>query len=290
MKSENSLSMKNNPKILIIGKGYVGTLLYDHLILNFDVTIHSSSTMNYHDPKVLHHYLLNNDINLVINCSGFTGKPNVDEGESKKVECWQYNVESPLDVAKVCNNLRIRLIHISSGCIFSGYDKEYSELDAPNFGLYDVSSTYSKSKHAFEIFSKRLDIKILRLRMPICTNLSNSRNYLNKITKYENLIDYKNSKTFLPDLEGFVRALIQTDDWVGQDIYNVVNSDPLSTKDLVDLLQVKLYPNMHPNWVSLESLSLAAPRSNCVLDNTKASKLYKFKTEAQVIQILNEIN
>ena len=28
--------------------------------------------------------------NVIINCSGFTGRPNVDEGESKKEECWKY--------------------------------------------------------------------------------------------------------------------------------------------------------------------------------------------------------
>ena len=78
MKSENLSLKKSNPKILILGRGYVGGFLYDHLSKNYDISIISSSEINYHEDRYLRYYILNNNIELIINCSGFTGKPNVD--------------------------------------------------------------------------------------------------------------------------------------------------------------------------------------------------------------------
>jgi len=83
--------------ILILGKGYIGNYLYNFLSDRYsDIWIKSSEDLYYHNRHILRKFIEDNKIRLVINCSGFTGRPNVDEGESKKSECWNLNVVSPL--------------------------------------------------------------------------------------------------------------------------------------------------------------------------------------------------
>jgi hypothetical protein len=111
--------------------------------------------------------------------------------------------------------------------------------------------------------------------MPICYNIENPRNYLTKIMNYPDLIDMDNSKTFLPDLCGFVDTIItnMTPTWWnnGQDIYNIVNPESLTTYKVVELLNrgnEGKWKTLDPNWILLCELDTEAPRSNCILDNT----------------------
>lgn len=280
-------------KILILGKGYIGNQVYNFLKDKHDCILVSSKELDYHDTFAALKYMVLHNVSLVINCSGFTGRPNVDEGELKKEECWQLNVVSPLKLNEVCDMGGIKYIHISSGCIYDGYDKYYTEEDAPNFGLFHHSSFYSKSKHGFEVMSKHLKNHIIRIRMPICDDLTNPRNYLKKIMEYPNLIDMVNSKTYIPDLCEFIDTLIS--DYYHmisreQAIYNVVNPNPLGTKQAIEILNEKLKLDLKPNWVELKDLKITAPRSNCVLDNTKASKIFKFKTEEEFLTLICDKN
>lgn len=294
MRSE-TLSKKKENNVLVLGRGYIGNYLANYLYKNVDNVYQlGSDEFDYHDNNKLVKFILNKGINILVNCSGFTGRPNVDEAELKKEECWRLNVVSPLEINRLCNRYGVEYYHISSGCIYTGYYQEYTEDFKPNFGLFDVSSFYSKSKHAFEVMSKGLRNKIIRIRMPICNDLTNPRNYLKKIMEYPNLIDYKNSKTYIPELCGFIKALIDTDVYVnGQDIYNVVNQKPLYTRHVIDHLNRMNEGNwskLNPKYVELEDLKITAPRSNCVLDNTKASEIFKLSDETTVMNMVCNFN
>ena len=71
--------------VLILGDGYVGQSLFKQVDKDKNnYLIHSRKTLDYSDQVVLSKFILNNDINYVVNCFGFTGRPNVDEGELKK--------------------------------------------------------------------------------------------------------------------------------------------------------------------------------------------------------------
>lgn len=279
-------------KILILGNGYIGNYLQSYLsIQGHTVKIVDSSDLDYHNRRDLWMELIANyDPLIVINCSGFTGRPNIDEAESKKDLCWHLNVTSPFQCAELCQKAGKRYIHIGSGCIYTDYTKEYTEEDAPNFGLFDnESSFYSKTKHAFELMTRHLPVKIVRIRMPI-SSLNDSRSYLSKIKKYNKLIDYKNSKTYIPDLCIFVNKLISNPDtkWTEQDIYNVVNPEPLDTKSLVQI--VNSFGEGNPEWefVPIENIPIIAGRSNCVLNNEKAMKIHRMRSEKEILQeVLN---
>jgi dTDP-4-dehydrorhamnose reductase len=271
--------------ILILGKGYMGNHVYNHLLKNeHSVQIVSSKELNYHESDLLYKYILNKNITTVINCSGFTGRPNIDEAEIKKELCWNLNVVIPLKINKICDLLNVDYIHISSGCIYDGYEKEWNEEDKSNYGLFDNNSSfYSKSKHAFEILSNDLKGVILRIRMPFGPDDS-SRNYLNKIRSYDKLINFKNSKTYIPDFCEFVNKLIhkRKENYnPNKEIYNVVNPSPLYTNEVCDIMKDYGFHNGNWNFVSLSSLEIATGRSNCTLNCDKVQEIHNFKTERE---------
>ena len=142
--------------VLILGKGYIGSYLEKYLKTCSsklkDVRIVSRDLCDYSTVTGLHDLMEQKWVDFIINCSGFTGKPNVDACEDAKDLCWDLNVTVPSRIAQVCLENNIPFGQVSSGCIYTGYEKEYSETDIPNFGLYNnESSFYSKSKHACEL-------------------------------------------------------------------------------------------------------------------------------------------
>jgi len=273
--------------VLIIGAGYVGNNLYEWMnkeIHNHKLWLVARKALDYADQSDLRKFILNNDIHYIVNCSGFTGRPNVDEGELKKKECWDLNVVIPLNISNTCKQLGIKYIHISSGCIYSGYDKVWTELDEPNFGLFDQSSTYSKSKHAFETLSDYGCI--VRVRMPFCNNY-NPRSFLTKIHKYDQLINFKNSKTYIPDLCRFIEYLINNKvDLSAVNTINFVNPQALDTMQVTDLMSANGLDNPKWAYVDPKLLNMLAPRSNCVLSISKLKSLFPdfdIQTEKQAL-------
>jgi len=259
---------------LILGKGFVGSSLAHYFRTNnIECKIFSQSELNYTDSKVFQKYIEENnkDIKCVINCSGYTGVPNVDACETNKETCYNYNVLYPLQVARVCKALAVPLIHIGSGCIYSGYDKEYTEEDTPNFGMFsDDSSYYSKCKHIFETFAQNYPCYVLRIRIPFTGELSR-KNYFTKLLNYDTLINELNSVTSLNDFNEFIVRFIAARPAHG--IYNVVNPQPVKAEEVVWLLEKHRLKNLNWKFIDLKDLNTKANRSNCVLSTDKIAKL-----------------
>ena len=274
--------MKNN--ILVIGNGFIGKKLVTYLEANnySDSNIHHLHGLNYFNQligiNVVDNRLSTGDIDYVINCVGYTGSPNVDGCEDNKEDTWYLNVVWPTILASVCARYNTKLINISSGCIFSGYEKQFTEDCSPNFGLWSTdSSWYSKSKHACELsLLKYENAYNFRIRMPVTGNLNESKNYLTKILKYNNLIDFTNSKTVVDDLLDFTQRFIQIDkrEKLQPGNYNVVNPNPLTTKQITDILDEYGFWNPHWKWIDLETLykDTKCMRSNCVLSTDYVEK------------------
>ena len=272
-------------RVLICGNGYVGGYVFAQLSKNtsLEVTLESKATLDYTDEYYLHDYLKEQRFDYLINAQGYTGRPNVDAAERDKEACWKYNVQVPVMFNTVCRELHVQPIHITSGCIFTGYDKAWSEADEPNFGVYNSkASFYSTSKHAFESVSDN-GITI-RIRMPFCDTL-NERSYLTKIHKYDDLISAVNSKTYIPELVDFIEQIIE-DERKGHDIVHFTNPEPLETAGVVELMKEYGLENEDWSWVDLKDLNLAAGRSNCILDTTKLKEEYGFTmlTETEALR------
>ena len=267
-------------RVLICGNGYVGGYVFAQLSKNtsLEVTLESKATLDYTDEYYLRDYLEEQRFDYLINAQGYTGRPNVDAAERDKEACWKYNVQVPVMFNTVCRELHVQPIHITSGCIFTGYDKAWSEADEPNFGVFNsAASFYSTSKHAFESVSDN-GITI-RIRMPFCDTL-NERSYLTKIHKYDNLISAVNSKTYIPELVDFIEQIIE-DERKGHDVIHFTNPEPLETAGAVELMKEYGLENENWSWVDLKDLNLAAGRSNCILDTTKLKEEYGFTMLAE---------
>ena len=253
--------------ITILGNGYVGKDLYETLSKYYNVSIHSKINLNYHDKNILSDYLKTNKINLVIGSFGFTGRPNIDEAEIKKPECWNLNVQIPLLVNMICADLKIPYTHISTGCVYNNYTKKWDETDIPNFGLFHPSSFYVKSKHAFELISDQFPNTLLRIRLPFSSNLNEDRNLLNKLLKYDNLIDFCNSKTYLGDLSFAIKTMIDDGTILSdkKQLFHMVNPHPLTTTEIIS--EMKKYGLQNKNWniIELDKLKTITPKSNCII-------------------------
>lgn len=275
--------------VLILGKGFLGQRIFRRLKLSPNVNpyIFAKSELDYTQI----HNLNNQEFphpDIIINASGYTGKPNVDACELNKEECWDLNTRVPLDLYNYCQYLGVLMIHVSSGCIYSGYDKVYTEEDPPDFGLFsDESSFYSKSKHAAEIFMRDHSYLInLRVRIPFtCDNTS--RNYINKLKGYDKLISTPNSITCVEELTDMLHSIISTSDiyTIPYGTYNVVNPDPVTAKDVTDIMCK--YGIENPNWefIELSDLDTVANRSNCTLSTDKLKSIgHEFKPTLESLE------
>lgn len=264
-------------KVLILGHGYTGGYLFSRLKKDHDVEIVSKASLNYTDSDIFETYLFEYKPDYIVNCSGYTGRPNVDGCEDNKEDCWKLNVTAPAMVNSACRIHNIPYIHISSGCVYSGYDKSWTEEDPANYGVFsNESSFYSKSKHAYELASSDYGLTI-RIRMPFDDD-NTDRSIVAKLLKYDKLIDPgKNSKTYMNDLTEFINKYI-SEGHNDNEIINFVNPEPLSTLEVTEIMKVNGMVN--ENWeigVDFAALNTKAGRSNCTLDITKLKTKYGFE-------------
>ena len=95
--------------ISILGStGYVGTALCN--LLDAEQVRYTTYVTRFPlNKNNFKRHLIKNGVEAVINCAGFTGKPNVDECEKEglKLECLNANAFLPRMIADVCNDLCI---------------------------------------------------------------------------------------------------------------------------------------------------------------------------------------
>jgi dTDP-4-dehydrorhamnose reductase len=271
--------------VLVLGGGYIGNHVFNHLKRYHDVEQITQRQVDYtcinvgkcwkpgYKPSDFKSYLNDKRFDIAVNCSGYTGKPNVDACEDDKEACWEYNVLAPVRTTEVLNLYRIPVIHVSSGCIYQGNQK-WTEDDTPNFGLYDHdSSFYSKSKHAGELALRGMNGYIFRIRMPFCST-NQHKNILVKYLKYDNILSMGNSLTCVNDLCEAIEHFCVHRCTIPGGVYNVVNKGTVYANRILEMLEMKGLSN--PKWeiVPLDKLNIKAGRSNCTLAGEKLWKHY----------------
>ncbi|MGL4903488.1 MAG: SDR family oxidoreductase, partial [Cetobacterium sp.] len=84
-------------------------------------------------------YILNNDIELVLNCAAYNL---VDKAEEEKDSAYMINAYAVENLAKICKEKRIEFVTYSTDFVFDGTkDSEYTEEDEIN-----PLSVYGRSK------------------------------------------------------------------------------------------------------------------------------------------------
>ena len=264
--------------ILLLGaNGYVAESFINYFYKNeIDFEAVSRDDFDYTNFNNLYFFLKNNiaAIDTVINCAGYVGKPNVDACELAKSDCIKGNVLLPQMVSELCYQFSIKFVHISSGCIYNGYEKEFTEEDEPNFCFNSKveGSFYSGTKAMAEDLIHKGASYVCRLRIPF-DHIDNPRNYLSKIQTYQKLLNMENSISHRLDFVEACMHLVKRENNCPFGIYNITNTGKVDTKQICDLVSKHL--NINNDFDFFESIEefynigAIAPRSNCLLDNSK---------------------
>jgi dTDP-4-dehydrorhamnose reductase len=238
---------------------------------------------------------------FLINCAGYTGKPNVDACELDKAGTLLGNALLPQTIAHACATAGIPWGHISSGCIFSGAkianhdgvraEKDmtradlhalaearspailgFSETDTPNFSFRDLPCSFYSGSKALgeEAIAGVGQSYVWRLRIPF-DEFDNQRNYLSKIQRYSKVYENVNSISHRGD---FARVCL--DLWERRapfGTYNVTNPGFVTTRQVVELIEKHLRParkfEFWSNDEEFYKIAAKTPRSNCVMDVSK---------------------
>ncbi len=120
-------------KILITGsQGQLGTELAAAL-RNTDkaeVVCADVDSLDITDQTAVETYLRAGAFTHIVNCAAFTA---VDRAEELKAECASVNIAGVENLARLADELDLRIIHISTDYIFDGTAcRPYSETDKPN--------------------------------------------------------------------------------------------------------------------------------------------------------------
>jgi len=247
-------------KILILGCGFIGNRLKEELGSEIsDRKIYSfkdaEDEIKKFSPKI------------IINCIGHVGT-NIDDCELDKDKTLISNTFVPLILGEVALRNDIRLIHISSGCIYHfdySKDKPIDEDKAPDF--FDLFYSRSKiySEQALGLLSKKYPILIVRIRIPL-DNRPHPRNILTKIINYKKVIDIPNSITYIPDFINALKHLIKIE---AKGIYNVVNKGVLKYPELLEIYK-KYCPSFQYQVIDYKDLNLV--RTNLILSTSKLER------------------
>ena len=284
--------------VILGASGYIGQAFVEELENRGRNYIPlSRSTIDYTRFRPLLNFLEEARPQFLINCAGYTGKPNVDACEKAKNDTVLGNITLVESVANACDVAGIAFGHVSSGCIYSGAklringgvrvvknlmapeikplwenDRDivegFTEDDEPNFSFDDPPcSFYSGTKAAAEkLLKQHGNHFVWRLRIPF-DERANPRNYLTKLMTYPKLYDNANSLSHRGD---FARGCVEL--WEKRcdfGTFNVTNTGWVTTKAVGEM--IRRCSGFQGSLVyfdddsSFYKTAAVAPRSNAIM-------------------------
>ena len=264
-----------NKKILILGKGFIGSRLREEL----KCAITNKKIYSFYDAERI---IKKHKPKILINCIGYTGKTRVDDCEIDKDKTLMAYTFVPILLAETALRNKIKFVQISSGCIYNydySFNRPIKEEEKPDYFNLFYSRSKIYSERALEIMCNNYDILIVRLRVPL-DDRPHHKNLLTKIIEYKKVIDIPNSVTYIPDFLKALKHLIRID---ARGIYNVVNSGGLRYGALLKVYK-KYAPLFEYEITDLKKLKLR--RTNLIL-STKKLENTGFKVR-NVYEVLEE--
>ena len=212
---------------------------------------------------------------IIINCAA---NVNVDELENNEELAISINAKGPENIAKVCNDNKIRLLHISSDGIFDGKQGMYTEEDVVN-----PINVYAKSK----ILGEKLISKNLENYLIIRTNFYGFHNQkkflfnwaLSKLKNNEEIIGF--TDVFFNPLEvtNLSKMIYELSEKKICGILNLSSNEVFTKFEFIKKIsEVFDFDSKLIKSGSIEELNLNAKRpKNTTLSNEKAKKLLDTK-------------
>jgi dTDP-4-dehydrorhamnose reductase len=230
-------------KILIIGKGYVGSRCADSWS---DAVASDKRVTKIEDVLEL---IDEHKPDAVLNTAGKTGKPNVDWCETHQMETIQGNTQLPIMIANACQMRNVYMLHIGSGCIFYGESPDPAGWKEDDFG--NPTAVYSRAKYAADLVLSTLpNVGIARIRMPM-DDVPSERNIVDKLAKYTKIIDVENSLTVIPDMVDVFHQLMEKK---ATGIFHVTNPGTVKHREIVELYKKLVDPSKTCEWISEDEL------------------------------------
>jgi len=247
-------------KVIVFGNGWLGNKFADYFSCKLvPVDICDVNQVR----KALEAY----NPEVVINTAGKVGRPNIDWCELNKEVTAHVNIGGPVTLARACQEAQVKLVHLSSGCLWD------QKLDAKEDDTPEPPSFYSFSKAEADRILMQMDVQplILRLRMPVCGE-HNPRNLITKVASYKTITNLPNSLTYVDDLLATAHILLELG---ASGIFNVVNPGVTNLAEIMDLYAQYVDPKHTYSVISKEELLkiTLAGRSDCTMNTDKLTKL-----------------
>lgn len=254
-------------KILIFGKGYIGTRCHGA----WEGSVLSEAMVNSKEDALAE--IERHSPDAVFNAAGVKGRPNVDWCDTHQMEAIRGNTILPLILADACRETGVYLLHIGSGCVFYGEsereDGSWSEYDHAN-----PEPTYTRAKYAADLTLSTLpNIGVGRIRLPI-DHVPSSGNLIDKVASFPKVIDVKNSVTVIDDM---VKAFYEIMEKKGEGIFHVTNPGVMTHRQLMAMYEEYVDPSHSNEWITnaeLKELGLVSKgRSNNVLSSSRLEEI-----------------
>ena len=122
-----------------------------------------------------------------------------------------------------------------------------------------------------ELLKEYENVCTLRVRMPISSDLSNPRNFITKISRYNKVVNIPNSMTVLDELLPISIEMAKRN---CRGIWNFTNPGVVSHNEILEMYRDYMDPDFKWENFNLEEQAkvIVAPRSNNELDTSKLKK------------------
>jgi 3,5-epimerase/4-reductase len=281
------------PVILIFGSnGWIGSKVYNLLVASDkQITVYKAQSRA--DDAIAVEKELEN-LSNVTHIMSFIGRTHgTYEGQTistidylekpgKLVENMRDNLFSPLVLAEICKKHNIHFTYLGTGCIFDydeahpfgQLDKGFVEGDKPNFfgSSYSIVKGYTDQLMQSMYNTTALNV---RIRMPITDEIS-ARNFITKITNYQQICSIPNSMTVLNEL---LPVLIEIALKRQVGTVNLTNPGTITHNEILEMYKEIVDPNFSWTNFSIEEQNaiLASKRSNNCLNTRKLESIASVK-------------
>lgn len=253
-------------KTLIIGNGFLGQRCKEEWP---DAVLADKHIKTVEDVLAL---LDEHQPDAVLNAAGVVGKPNVDWCEDHQLETIEGNTILPILIAKACQERKVYLLHMGTGCIFYGVSPDPKGWRESDYG--NPVAVYTRSKYAADLVLATLpNVGIARIRMPI-DNRPSPGNLIDKLASYKRIVDVENSITTVPEMIKVFHELLEKK---ATGIFHVVNPGSIKHREIIALYEEIVDPQHTNEWITEEDLvkegMAKKKRSNNIMQSENLAKL-----------------
>ena len=185
-----------------------------HIAIGVDV-----EEMDITDGNAVRDFIEKSSVDTVIHCAAYTA---VDAAEDNKELCMAVNVEGTKNIARVCKDLDINMMYISTDYVFDGQGNKPWQ---PDHTCHPIN-VYGESKYQGELAVKELldNFFIVRISWVFGENGNNFVKTMLRLAESKNELNVVNdqvgSPTYTADLAILLSDMVETEKY---GVYHVTN-------------------------------------------------------------------